>query len=575
MRHCSFVAALALVCSAGALAQPISFSNQTAGAGIAATHQPMYFDSFLAGGAVGDFNGDGFQDIFYPAGGGAPDCLYLNNGDGTFTDKAAEAGIALAHRSTAAAIADYNNDGRLDIFVTSLGPAGSNASGAHRLYRNDGNDVDGVPQFTDVAAAAGVNSSNGADGYGAAWGDYDLDGDLDLAVAGWYSGSHNRLFRNDGLGGLGHVTFTDVTSAAGLGALSGGMDGFAPRFADLDGDRYPELIWIGDFGTSLYFRNDGPDTEGDVSFTEITGSTGMGLDFNEMGQTIADFNRDGLFDVYVTTIGTNNLYINNGSHSFTNRAAASGSEFTGWGWGTVGIDFNHDTLTDIAAVTQSGRQWVYRNNGVSLGLPTFADVTAASGFNSTISGRGLSNLDIDNDGDQDLVIFPHNGPLTLFRNDLDQSAGDANWIRVFLDASGADAIAPGGVGSVVKVTIGAVTQMGRIDAGSNYLSQSELSAHFGLGDATSIDEIRVEWPDGQVTTLEDVPANQTMTIAAPADACVADLAEPLGQLDFSDVIAFLTAFAAMEPAADLGEPFGSFDFTDVVEFLIAFGEGCP
>ncbi len=557
------VLTLALTSSAG-LAQ--SFTNATSDVGVSATHQPVFSDSFLAGGAVGDFNADGFQDIFYPTGGGAPDRLYINGGDGTLTDRAADAGLAIAQRSTAAAVADYNNDGRLDIFVTSLGSAASASSGAHRLYQNTGNDLAGVPQFTDVASFAQVNSSGPAsDGFGAAWGDYDLDGDLDLAVAGWNSAQNNRLFRNNADG-----TFTDVTVSAGLGALFSGMIGFAPRFADMDADRSPELIWIGDFGTSLYFRNNG-----DGTFAEITAGAGMGLDFNEMGMTVADFNRDGRFDVYVTTIGTNNLYMNDAPHSYTNRASAAGCESTGWGWGTVAVDLDHDTLVDLVAVTQSGRQWVFRNTGISGGIPHFTDVTNSSGFSTTISGRGLSNLDLDNDGDQDLVIFPRSGPLTVFRSELDTSQGDANWIRVMLDNAGDPGVAPNGVGSVIKVSIDGVTQMGRIDAGSNYLSQSELSAHFGLASATVIDELVVEWATGQVTTLTDVPVNQTLVVSVEAGCNAADLAEPLGSLDFSDVVAFLTAFGGMAPAADLAPPTGVWDFSDVVAFLGSFGAGCP
>jgi len=563
-RPCLIVSTVALA-SGAALAQP-AFSNATGGAGINATHQPLFGDGFLAGGAVGDFNGDGFQDIFYPTGGGAPDRLYLNDGDGTFTDEAAAAGVALAHRSTAAAVADYNNDGRLDIFVTSLGSAASSSPGAHRLYHNDGNNVDGVPEFTEVATAAGVNASGPAsDGFGAAWGDYDIDGDLDLAVAGWGSSQNNRLFRNDGDG-----TFTDVTTSAGLGQMLSSMVGFAPRFADMDGDRYPELIWIGDFGTSLYFRND---TDG--SFTNITNSTGTGLDGTEMGMTVADFNRDGLFDFYVTTISTNNLYMNNGAHSFTNRANESGSANTGWGWGTVAIDFDHDTLTDIVATTQSGRQWAFRNTGIVGAIPQFTDVTNASGLTTGISGRGLSNLDIDNDGDQDLVFFPRNGPLTVFRSDLDMTHGDANWVRVLLESADEPGIAPNGVGSVVKVTVNGQTQMGRIDAGSNYLSQSELSAHFGLGSANVIDEIRVEWANGEETILEGVAVNQTLTIGLDNGCNDADIADPFGSLDFSDIVAFLTAFGTGDQIADFAEPFGSLDFSDVLAFLVAFNGGCP
>lgn len=544
-----------------------SFTDSTAAVGISAVHQPLFSDSFLAGGTVGDFNGDGFQDIFYPAGGTTPDRLYLNDGDGTFTDRATDAGIAIIHRGTAAAAADYNNDGRLDLYVTSLGPAGSAVDGNHKLYRNDGNTPEGVPVFTEVAQAAGVNDStvSGTDGFGAAWGDYDLDGDLDLAVAGWNAGSNNRVFRNNADG-----TFTDVTTAIGLASLaSTGTNGFSPRFADMDADRFPELIWIGDFGTSLYFRNDGG------TFTDITASTGTGLDFNEMGATVADFDRDGDFDFYVTTIGTNNLYINSGAHTYTNEANTAGVSNTGWGWGTVAIDADHDGILDIAAVTQSGRQWLFQGTGVVAGVPRFLDRTSLAGFDTPISGRGLSNADLDNDGDQDLVIFPRSGPLTVYLNNLDTSGGDANWIRVLLDNNGAPGIAPNGIGSVVTVTIDGATWIGRIDGGSNYLSQSELSAHFGLGSAGTIDELRVVWTNGDVTTMTSIPVNQTLTVTAGGAPCLADLAEPMGVLDLADLQAFVGAFVAQGGTADLAPPFGVLDLADVQAFVGAFVAGCP
>lgn len=559
---------LSSVCTMSLYAgNPASFTNATSSAGISAIHAPLFSDSFLAGGAVGDFNGDGFQDIFYPSGGSMPDRLYINDGDGTFTDRAGDAGVAVMHRGTAAAVADYNNDGRLDIFVTSLGPAGSNADGNHKLYRNDGNSVGGVPVFTEVAAAAGVNDStlSGVDGFGAAWGDYDLDGDLDLAVCGWNSGSNNRVFRNNADG-----TFTDVTTSIGLGSLAfTGTNGFAPRFVDMDGDRFPELVWVGDFGTSHYFRNDSG------TFTNITGSTGTALDGTEMGATVADFDDDGDFDFYVTTINTNNLYLNNGFHSFTNRALAAGVSNTGWGWGTVAIDANHDGIIDIAVTTQSGRQWLFTGTGTVAGVPRFTDVTNASGLISGVSGRGLSNADIDNDGDQDLVIFPRSGPLTVFRNTLNTAGGTANWIRVLLDNGGATDITPNGIGSVIKITIDGVTRMGRIDGGSNYLSQSELSAHFGIGTVSVIDELSVEWTNGDITTMLDVAANQTLTVTAGAMECIADLAAPEGVLDLADLQAFISAFVAQEPLADFVAPFGVLDLADIQAFVSAFLAGCP
>jgi len=553
------------VLAAAASAGTPAFSDHTAASGISAVQQPLFGDLYLAGGTVGDFNGDGFQDIYYATGGGAPDRLYLNNGDGTFTDRAAAAGIAAPNLSTAAAAGDYNNDGRLDLFVTSLGPASGAEPNAHRLYRNDGNDADGVPVFTDVAGPAGVDGfGSNIDGYGAAWGDYDLDGDLDLAVAGFYRPQNNRVYRNNGDG-----TFSDRNSQLGLQNLTSAMVGFTPRFADMDGDRYPELIWIGDFGTSLYFRNNGG-----LSFTDVTASSGTALGFTEMGSTVADFDRDGDFDFYVTTIGSNNLYLNQGGHAYINTPRAASN--TGWGWGTAAIDFDHDGMVDLVATSQTGeRQYAYRNAGNAAGAPQWVDVTFSSGFVSTVSGRGLSTLDLENDGDQDVVIYPWQGPLTVLRNELDQSAGDSNWIRVLLDPGDEPGIAPDGVGSVVTVTAGGSTQTGRIDSGSNYLSQSEMSAHFGLGTATVIDELTVEWTNGDVTVLEDVPANQTMTVSAGDGPCVADLAEPFGLLDLADVQAFIAGFVGQDPIADLAPPTGTWDLADLQAFINSFVAGCP
>ncbi|MEM8962875.1 MAG: CRTAC1 family protein [Acidobacteriota bacterium] len=477
-----------------------SFSDQTVTSLVAATYSGSNVHGFHGGGVVGDFNNDGWQDIFFAGGGGSGDKLFINNQDGTFSEEAAAWGIALVHRSTAAAVGDFNRDGWLDLYVTSLGPDTGNQIGFHKLYRNNGNDT-----FTDVAVAAGVAQSSAisADGWGAAWGDYDLDGDLDLAVAGWSTNDGNRLFRNNDDG-----TFTDVTTSAGLSSLTG-TNGFAPRFVDMDDDRYPELIWIGDFASGHYYANDG-----DGTFTDVTLTSNTNQDTTEMGMTIADWNEDGVFDFYVTTISTNNLYLNQGNNVYVNVAGAAGVADTGWGWATAAIDFNHDTLVDIVATAQNGRNYAFVNTTTEGGGPNFSEVATSNGLGIAIDGRGLANVDYDNDGDQDVVVFPHSGSVKVMRNDL--SGVDTNWLRVFLDPNGVEDIAPNGIGAVIEVHLGARVLMGRIDGGSNYLSQSEMSAHFGLGGATSVDELRVRWPNGAVTVLTNVAVNQTLTIAALA-----------------------------------------------------------
>ncbi len=543
------------VLSERVVASDLKFSDQTVGSGVDSVHvpsvwlrfSPINISSMLGGGAIGDFNNDGFQDIFVLTGGENPDQLWINNGDGTFTDRAAAWGIAYKHMGVGTAVGDYNDDGWLDIFVTSVGPAtGPLRPGAHLLYRNNGNG-----SFTDVAALAGVNQASTTipDGFGAAFGDFDLDGDLDLIVVGWVRDSGgNRLFGNNGDG-----TFTDVTDDAGLGGLSD-CRAFAPRFADMDGDRYPELLIAGDFGTSRYLINN---TDG--TFTDFTSGGGTGLDGNGMGATIADFNGDGLFDWYVTSIytpasylsgvpGTGNmLYMSQGNHVYTESSALAGVKDGGWGWGTVAVDFNHDGLIDIFETNgwlqdngPAGPEWVNERCYVfqNLGGNNFSNVAFASGVRHSGQGRGLANLDYDNDGDQDVVIFSYNEPMTVYRNDL--IGPDSNWLRVFLDTSKNRLLAPNGFGAKVLVTAGGQTQVRSIDGGSNYLVQSELSAHFGLGAAGQIDEVRVQWPNGSQTTLSNVAVNQTLTIQS---ATSGDL-DGDGTVDKDDLFALLRSWGS-------------------------------
>ena len=308
------------------------------------------------GGAVLDFDGDGDQDLFMVTGGGAPDRLYRNDGEGTFTDVARAAGVARVHRGQGAAAADVDGDGDPDLFVASLGPAGEPRPGFHLLYRNDGpTGEDGMVRFTEIGRPAGVATTSAGieSGMGGSFGDYDLDGDLDLFVAAW-SGevAGNTLFRNDGVVD-GVPRFTDVTGPAGLAA--GGVRGFTPIFADANGDRYPELLLAADFGMSRYYVN-----RGDGTFAERTAAAGAGLDENGMGATAGDFDGDGSLDWYVTSIHTahppsksggtgSKLYLNRGDGTFAEIATDAKVKRGGWGWGAVAIDHDLDGRLDIAA----------------------------------------------------------------------------------------------------------------------------------------------------------------------------------------------------------------------------------
>ena len=497
-----------------------SFSNQATPAGVFYVHtNPTFFTSadYTAGGTVGDFDLDGETDLFGVSGGISRDHLFINDGDATFTDLALEWGLTVVHSGKGATTGDYNDDGWLDIYETSAGPVGASAPGHHKLYRNNGN-----ASFTNVATAAGVNVTHPTvqGGFGSAFGDYDLDSDLDLFVAGFSTSSantHSRIFRNNGNG-----AFTDVTTAIGFWSGTGiAVSGFSPRFADMTGDRYPELILGGDFGTSRYFRNDA-----DGTFSDVTIAIGAGDDENGMGHTVGDYNRDGYLDWYVTSIywpaqgwTGNKLYWNSASGQLTSAPSTFGAADGGYGWGAVSIDLDHDGFEDIVETNGDNGtplflnepSYVYMNDGDG----TFTESHTAVGLTYLGAGRGMTNLDYDSDGDQDVVIFTNFGPVTLWRNNL--SGTQINWLRVFLDTTANDELAADGYGAWVKVTAGGVTQYRQMTGGDNFQSCSELSAHFGLGASTEVDELRVEWSNGDVTILTDVPANQTLTVAAPED----------------------------------------------------------
>ena len=527
------------ICVPATLAVPPAFSNQTSSTGTTfTTANSGYTQSYYAGGGcVGDFNNDGWQDMFIMKGGGVnvPDRLYINNHDGTFTDQAVAWGLGVSHKGKGCAAGDFNNDGFLDIYVTSAGPVGSAAQpGKNKLYKNNGNGT-----FTDVAIAAGVNMTNPTteDSWSAAWGDYDLDGNLDLFVGGFLTGNPsnigNRLFHNNGNG-----TFTNVTASIGLFNGVGSVATQSMSFVDMDGDHYPELLLSGDFKNvntfvgSRYFRNNGNGT-----FSDITVASGTGKDENGMGQTFGDFNNDGLLDWYVTSIygfppnnwTGNKLYRNLGNSSYTEYAASAGCNDGGYGWGAVAIDFNHDGLLDIAETngdSSAGGQYfneqsyLWMNNGNN----TFAEMAITSGFIHLGKGRCMLHLDYDNDGDQDVVIVSNNEPLFLLRNDL-PSGSSTNWLRVFLDTSGPHTggpLAPNGYGARVIATIGGLKYMRSVDGENSFLGTGEISAHFGLSTATSVDELRIEWPNGTLTILHDIPTNRTITIT-PAMSCLADI----------------------------------------------------
>jgi hypothetical protein len=494
----------------------LRFVDVTEEAGVAVSHRaPVDAQGesaqMMGGAAVGDFDNDGRQDIFLIGGGSRPDALFVNAGDGVFVDMADRAGLTDLYLGSAATAGDFDGDGWLDIFVSSHGTeAEGPVPGRHRLYRNNGDLT-----FTDVAEAAGVNmtSRDEVDGFGAAFGDVDLDGDLDLFVAGWKRDSRgNRLFRNEGDG-----TFVDVTDAAGIDGDR--ARGLSPCIVDTDGDRFPEILLVADFGTTRYFAN-----RGDGTFEDRTSEAGVGLEWSGMGTTVGDFNQDGLIDWYTSAIydednfgrgDGNKMYLNQGDHEFVEVAANARVDDGGWGWGVVAVDLDLDGLLDLVE-TNGWRMPAYENEMAKVWVQqadsTFTDVAADSGLDHDQFGLGLMRLDLEGDGDQDIAITSNNGAFRLYETHLE--GPQPSWLRIMLDTSANPDLAPNGVGAVVRVDAGGSSQFSPVVGCSNYASSSELTAHFGLGAADSVDLVTVEWPDGTATELGEVDVNQTITIDA-------------------------------------------------------------
>jgi hypothetical protein len=545
--------------------------NAAVDAGVFVSHNPLHdhLMRWVTGGiGVGDFDRDGFPDIYVISGGAGPDWLFMNDGSGGFTNQAATRGLTDVHCGTGAAVGDYDRDGMLDIYATSVGnPAGPDMPGKNRLYRNLGG------TFTEVGVAAGVNfaSPTSVFVFGAAFGDYNLDGWLDLFVATWQPGQNgNRLYRNDGDG-----TFTDVTVAAiGVPPLSA-MYGFQPAFADMDGDLFPELLIASDFESSRYFVNNR-----DGTFTNLTVPSGTGIDDNGMGQTVADFNLDGRLDWYVTSIFNDNppagnfpgntLYIATDEHLFTEVGGAAGVKDGGWGWGTVALDLDQDGWEDIVEVngreTSPAGQWtneqsyLFRNNGDG----TFTEMAQAVGLDHVGSGRAVVYLDADADGDLEVMILTNSASLAYYRN---ESQG-GNWLKVRFDTSTNPLLAPDGFGTRIEATTASHTHVRYMDGKPSFLGTSELIAHFGLGDAEVIDELRVIWSRGHVTTLCDVPVNQTLELQAPA---LADL-DADGIVGVGDLIKVIFAWGpvtdpVLNLVADTNND-GSVDVLDLIAVIV-------
>ncbi len=489
-----------------------------------------------SGAVVFDYDGDGWPDVFLVDGGSLASAdadrrarhrLFHNRGNGTFADVTDRSGIQHHGYGMGACAGDYDGDGRPDLYITSDGP--------NALYRNRG---DGT--FVDVTAAAHVGESRWSTG--CAFADLDGDGDLDLWVVDYVDAPHANapfcgdprtgvrfychpltftplssvVYRNDG------GVFTDVTATAGVGALH--ANGLGLVVADYDEDGRPDVFVANDTMPNFLFRN-----LGGMRFEERGLQSGIAIAADGkaragMGIDAGDYDGDGRLDLVITNLDFEMHTLRRGlDHGlFDDVTIASGIGYPTLpfvGFGVAFLDFDNDGQLDIAIadghILDNGPQFragsTYRQRNLLFHNTTggrFVEVgrTVGPGFAVENVARGLAVGDLDNDGDLDLLVSTNGGDAELLRND---GGNRQNALLVQLRGSGLNTQA---IGARIRLSAGGRTQTRDVRAGSSYLSQNDVRAHFGLGTAVQAARIDVRWPSRRLETLENVAANQIITI---------------------------------------------------------------
>ncbi len=430
---------------------------------------------------VGDYNNDGFEDLFIT--GWPQNLLYRNNGDGTFTDVTDSAGLLHPGKrwGTGCTWVDYNRDGHLDLFVSN-----------YLAF-----DFDKIPP-------TGKDPNCNFRGVPVNCGPRGLTPERPM------------LYHNNGDG-----TFTDVTARSGIGAVPPTF-GLTAVAADLDGDGWQEIYLACDSTPSLLFHN-----RGDNTFAEQGLQWGLAVneDGNEqagMGIGIGDFDTDGSLDVLKTHFAEDTvaLYRNKGRLGFEDVTLRSGlgveTRYVGWGNGIVDLD--NDGLPDLFWVTgstfpeveQKHPEFPHKTPRVlfrNLGSGRFEELLDAAGpaIAEAHASRGVAFGDFDNDGDLDILIMNINEPPSLLRNDV---SGTGHWLKVKLVGTRSNASA---IGAVVTAAYGGRRQAQGVLASSGYLSSGDRRLHFGLGAATTAD-LEIAWPNGTRDTVKSVGADQLVTV---------------------------------------------------------------
>jgi hypothetical protein len=514
----------------------VRFVDVTAKSGINFVHQYMP-ETFGSGVAWIDYDNDGFPDLFFVNGApGSSNALYHNNHDGTFTDVTQRAGVAdngggkTAYK-TGVAVGDFDNDGYLDLFVTGFGH--------NVLYRNnhDGTFTD-VTAKAGVAGGGEWSTSAGffdfdhdghLDLFVVNYLDYRLDENLycGLKKDGYrmychptqFDGTADRLYHNNGDG-----TFTDVSRKAGIANPAG--KGLGVTFCDFDRDGNTDIYVANDTVRNFLYRNNG-----DGTFTDVAYGAGVGFDPNGkpragMGVDCADVDGNGFPDLFVTNFSEelDALFLNRGDGIFeeVSEKAGLGSSYLPLGFGTKLFDMDNDGDLDIYVtnghvidnvklyqpnLTYAQKDLLYEN----LGGGRFRDVTAQSGpaLQAERIGRGLAVADFDNDGNLDVVITSVGQRPVLLKN---TGAGAGNWIMIRAKGRKSNSF---GLGATVTIETSEGRQVREINNVASYLSSNDIRLHAGLGAAKIIQRLEIRWPSGTRQVLTNVAVNQILAVEEP------------------------------------------------------------
>jgi predicted secreted protein len=546
------VAALATLAAAAPASVPktakapdsaVHFTDITQKAGIHFVHnsgragKKLLPETLGSGVAIFDADGDGWPDLLFlngknwtPRGKRSLPALYHNNHNGTFTDVTAASGLSLEMYAMGVAVADYDNDGREDLYVTALE--------GDRLFHNEGKG-----KFKDVTATSGIR--NASFGTSAAWFDYDKDGKVDLFVANYvqwtketdlwcsldgtaksyctpesYKGTASKLFHN-----LGGGRFEDVSQKAGLAEPTSKSLGVT--VLDYNNDGWPDLFVANDTQPNKLYRNQKNGTFKDEAVEAGVAFSEEGTARGAMGVDAADYDHSGRPHLLVGNFANEmlGLYHNEGSGVFVDEAPKSAvgkASLLTLSLGVFFFDYDLDGWPDIFAANGHLEEeiervqprihykeppLVFRNLG-GQAKNAFEDVSRALGADLTrpMVARGAAYGDLDHDGDPDLVVTTNHGPAYVFRNDR----GNGNhWLTVKTVGTKSNR---DGLGAVVRIVSSGGKQWGMVRSGSSYCSESDHALTFGLGKDAQVTSLTIEWPSGEKQVLGNVAANQFLTV---------------------------------------------------------------